>query len=83
MNKAKQTTAVQILDVVALTEDIPFHQLVRGQLGTVVEILSTGAFEVEFEVSLEISTEKQNVLLTLRYDQVTLLRSQSAESTFH
>lgn len=39
----------QLLDVVALTEDLPQHSLWRGQVGTVVEILAEGqAFEVEF-----------------------------------
>ena len=28
---------IQVLDVVALTEDIPDRSLVRGQVGTVVE----------------------------------------------
>ncbi|WP_290648998.1 DUF4926 domain-containing protein [Aquisalimonas sp.] len=37
----------RLLDVVALLSDIPEHGLVRGQVGTVVEILS-GAYEVEF-----------------------------------
>ncbi len=36
------------LEVVALTEDIPEHDLHRGQVGTVVETLSTDVFEVEF-----------------------------------
>ncbi len=35
------------LDVVALLKDLPQHGLVRGQVGTVVEILD-GAYEVEF-----------------------------------
>ena len=39
----------KLLDVVALTEDIAEYGLWRGQVGTVVEILSDGkAFEVEF-----------------------------------
>lgn len=37
----------RLLDVVALLTDIPEHGLVRGQVGTVVELLS-GAYEVEF-----------------------------------
>lgn len=37
-----------ILDVVALTRDLPDHNLRRGQVGTVVEILEPGVFEVEF-----------------------------------
>jgi len=36
------------LDVVALTEDIPDRSLLRGQVGTVVEVLGSGMFEVEF-----------------------------------
>lgn len=35
------------LDVVALLCDLPEHGLVRGQVGTVVELLD-GAYEVEF-----------------------------------
>ena len=42
------TKAIQLLDVVALTEDVPSRHLVRGQVGTVVEILVPGVFEVEF-----------------------------------
>lgn len=37
----------QLLDVVALLSDFPEHGLVRGQVGTVVELLD-GAYEVEF-----------------------------------
>lgn len=40
--------AVDILDVVALTEDMPERGLYRGQVGTVVESLVPGVFEVEF-----------------------------------
>jgi hypothetical protein len=39
---------IQILDVVALLEDIPECQLKRGQVGTVVEELAPHVFEVEF-----------------------------------
>lgn len=42
------TGTIKLLDVVALTEDLPGDGLVRGQVGTVVEALSDGAFEVEF-----------------------------------
>ena len=41
-------TEVQLLDVVALTSDLPEQGLLRGQVGTVVELLSPDAFEVEF-----------------------------------
>ncbi len=40
---------IKLLDVVALTVDLPEYNLWRGQVGTVVEILAGGkAFEVEF-----------------------------------
>ena len=39
---------MHLLDVVALTEDIPDHGLRRGQVGTIVEILAPDVFEVEF-----------------------------------
>lgn len=39
----------KLLEVVALTVDLPQYNLWRGQVGTVVEILANGAaFEVEF-----------------------------------
>lgn len=40
--------AIELLEVVALTEDLHKHGLVRGQVGTVVELLPPDAFEVEF-----------------------------------
>ena len=39
---------IELLDVVALAHDRPTDGLVRGQVGTVVEILSSNSFEVEF-----------------------------------
>ncbi|QUS59714.1 DUF4926 domain-containing protein [Synechocystis sp. PCC 7339] len=42
-------STVNLLDVVALTVDLPQYNLWRGQVGTVVDILANGtAFEVEF-----------------------------------
>jgi hypothetical protein len=38
----------ELLSVVALMRDIPDTGLVRGQVGTVVEIFSPDAYEVEF-----------------------------------
>ena len=40
--------SVKLLDVVALTENIPERGLARGQVGTVVEIYGPDAYEVEF-----------------------------------
>ena len=39
---------IELLDVVALTRDVPERGLVRGQVGTVVEELPPDVFEVEF-----------------------------------
>ena len=38
----------KLLDVVALTRDLPDRRLVRGQVGTVVERLAADVLEVEF-----------------------------------
>ena len=39
----------KLLEVVALTGDLPEYNLSRGQVGTVVEIFADGkAFEIEF-----------------------------------
>lgn len=46
--RRSQTSAIHLLDVVALTADLPDKGLRRGQVGTVVEILAPGVFEVEF-----------------------------------
>jgi hypothetical protein len=60
---------IQLLDVVALTHDVPEEKLVRGQVGTVVEVLSPGAFEVEF------SDEQGHTyaMLPLKEDQLIVL----------
>lgn len=42
------SSEVRLLDVVALTKDVPTHRLREGQVGTVVEVLAPGVFEVEF-----------------------------------
>jgi hypothetical protein len=39
---------IQPLDVVALTVDLPEKGLLRGQVGTVVELFGSGTYEVEF-----------------------------------
>ena len=36
-------TPIKLLDVVALTVDLPEYNLWRGQVGTVVEILADGS----------------------------------------
>jgi hypothetical protein len=39
---------MKLLDIVALTRDIPEHNLAKGQVGTIVEIYESEVFEVEF-----------------------------------
>jgi len=39
---------LKTLDVVALLEDLPAQQLIAGQVGTLVEELADGVFQVEF-----------------------------------
>lgn len=65
---------MDILDVVALTEDLSERDLYRGQVGTVVEILEPGVFEVEFSddegrayASVALKTDQ---LLVLHYEPV-------------
>lgn len=43
-----RVSELSILSVVALTADVPGEGLVRGQVGTVVEILAPDTYEVEF-----------------------------------
>ena len=63
-------TTCKLLDVVALTVDLPEYNLWRGQVGTVVEILANGAaFEVEFSDRNGRTYES----LGLRPDQIMVL----------
>ena len=39
---------LELLSVVALLEDFPGRGLQRGQVGTIVELLAPGVYEVEF-----------------------------------
>jgi hypothetical protein len=63
---------IKLLDVVALTTDLPGLELSRGQVGTVVENLAPGVYEVEFSdnagrtfASLALKAEQ---LLVLHYE---------------
>lgn len=48
MNSAMQSHQAKLLDVVALLNERPEEGLVSGQVGTIVEILAEGVYEVEF-----------------------------------
>ena len=65
---------IHILDVVALTEDVSDHGLLRGQVGTVVELLDSGAFEVEFVDN----DGRTYATLPLRASQLLVLHYQPA-----
>ena len=62
---------IQLLDVVALTADLPDKGLFRGHVGTVVESLAPGVFEVEFSDDQEHAYAqlalRENQLLVLHY----------------
>jgi hypothetical protein len=61
---------IHLLDVVALTEDLPERGLSRGQVGTVVEELDPDIFEVEFSDN----EGRTYAILALRADQLLVLR---------
>ncbi len=66
---------VKLLDVVALTVDLPSCNLWRGQVGTVVETLANGAaFEVEFSDR----TGRTYESLGLRPEQIMVLHFEPA-----
>lgn len=75
------TNRVKLLDVVALTVDLPEYNLWRGQVGTIVEILSGGAaFEVEFSdasfagLPLRARNGRTYESVGLRPEQIMVLR---------
>jgi hypothetical protein len=39
---------IKLLSTVALAEDLPGRRLMRGEVGTVVEVLAPDVYEVEF-----------------------------------
>jgi hypothetical protein len=71
-------STIKLLDVVALTVDLPEYNLRRGQVGTVVEELASGAaFEVEFSDLLAAALRYRNgrtyESIGLRPDQIMVL----------
>ncbi len=76
---------IKLLDVVALTVDLPELHLWRGQVGTVVEVLANGsAFEVEFcdrdGRTYESLGLRPDQLMVLRYDPLPSLPTSPSES---
>jgi Domain of unknown function (DUF4926) len=66
---------IEMLSVVALLEDIPQKGLLRGQVGTVVESLAPGVYEVEFSDD----SGQTYACLALRSDQLMRLRHQPSD----
>jgi hypothetical protein len=72
------TTVIKLLDIVALTVDLPEHNLWHGQVGTVVEKLKDAeAFEVEFSDRSGRTYES----LGLRPDQIMVLHYEPIDSS--
>lgn len=63
---------IALLDVVALTEDVPEKGLVRGQVGTIVEVYEPGAYEVEFADN----DGHTYAMTSLKVDQLLVLHHQ-------
>lgn len=68
---------IKLFDVIALTTDLPEHNLRRGQVGTIVEFLADGkAFEVEFSDSNGRTFEsigiKPEQMMLLHYEPVKI-----------
>lgn len=68
---------MKLLDVVALTQDLPEQNLYKGQVGTIIEVYDSDNFEVEF-VDLQ---GKTYALETLNADQVMQLYYRSLSQT--
>ena len=68
-------TTIRLLNVVALTQDLPDHALRRGQVGTVVEQLAPDVFQVEFCDN----RGRTYAMAPLRANQVIVLHYQPVE----
>jgi len=63
---------LKLLDTVALLDDLPERKLKRGEVGTIVEVLASEVYEVEF-----CDEEGQSYAeLALRSDQLIVLHNQ-------
>jgi hypothetical protein len=67
-----QNAPIKLLDIVALLDDKPLEGLVAGQVGTVVDMLAPGVFEVEFLDSngktVSLTELKRTELLVLKHE---------------
>lgn len=67
---------LRLLDVVALVDDLPGQRLQRGQVGTIVEVLAPGAYEVEFSDD----AGRTYACTALQAEQLLLLHHEPAPS---
>ena len=73
-------THIELLDTVAVREDVPAFGLTAGEVGAVVEILGDGeAFEVEFCDN----TGQTYALHTLRASQIIALHTRGHALRLH
>ncbi len=75
--KAELMETIKPLDVVALLQDVSARRLRRGQVGTVVETLAPGVFEVEFSDN----EGRTYATLALQATQLMVLHHKFAEVT--
>jgi hypothetical protein len=67
---------INTLNVVGLLEDVPSRGLVRGQVGTVVEKIAPGVFEVEFSDN----NGRTYATLAAPADKLLVLRHEAIEA---
>jgi hypothetical protein len=67
---------VKSCDVVALLEDDPANELVRDQVGTAVEQLQPGVFEVEFSAN----NGKSYATVALPVEKLLVLHHEAVEA---
>ncbi len=73
---SQRTKSIRLLDSVASVEDLPGRKLKRSEVGTAVEILAPGVYEVEF-----CDDEGQTYAeLALRSDQLVPLHNRGEAS---
>lgn len=63
---------IELLDTVALLDDLPQRNLKKGEVGTIVEILAPNVFEVEFSDD----DGQTYAMFALRGDQLMVLHNQ-------
>lgn len=76
MNDKQVNGNILLLDVVALTDDLPEYNLWRGEIGAVVECYPGDRYEVEF-VAKDGCTY---ALVTLKAEQIIPLKQKEAHT---